>query len=83
MQKNNHPPLFITATQQVLRNIGYQKLDENFYLVVELADELRVNPMTIYHYIHAGRLKAYKIGKDFRIDKKEFERFLESVKTSQ
>jgi len=37
--------------------------------------------MTIYRYIKAGRLKAYKIGRDFRIDKVEFNRFLNKVST--
>ncbi len=37
--------------------------------------------MTICRYIKAGKIKAYKIGKEFRIEKKEFERFLEGVKT--
>lgn len=55
--------------------------DKEFYLVEELAEKLRVNVMTIYRKIKAGKLKAYKIGKDYRIDKKEFERFLNSVKT--
>jgi len=31
--------------------------------------------MTIYRYIKAGKLKAYKIGKKFRIEEKEFQRF--------
>ena len=47
----------------------------------ELAKELRVNIMTIYRYIKAGKLKAYKIGKEFRIDKEEFNKFLNKVKT--
>jgi len=54
---------------------------KEFYTAKELAEKLRVNIMTIYRYIKAGRLKAYKIGKDFRIDKKEFNRFLNKVKT--
>ncbi len=54
--------------------------EKNFYLAQELADSLRVNVMTIYRYIKAGKLKAYKIGKEFRIDKKEFNRFLNKVK---
>jgi len=41
-----------------------------------------VNVMTIYRYIKAGKLKAYKIGKEFRIDKKEFETFLKKAKTN-
>ena len=54
--------------------------NEEFYSAQELADILRVNIMTIYRYIKAGKLKAYKIGKEFRIDKKEFLRFLDKVK---
>ena len=37
--------------------------------------------MTIYRYIKAGRLTAYKLGKEFRIEKKEFERFMNKAKT--
>ncbi|KKS99589.1 MAG: binding domain protein, excisionase family protein [Candidatus Nomurabacteria bacterium GW2011_GWF2_43_8] len=56
------------------------KKDE-FYKTEDLAKKLKVNIMTIYRYIKAEKLKAYKIGKEYRIDKKEFERFLNSVKT--
>lgn len=52
-----------------------------FYLAQELADDLRVNVMTIYRYIKAGKLKAYKIGKEFRIGRKEFNKFLAKTKT--
>ena len=55
--------------------------DKEFYLAEELAEKLRVNIMTIYRYIKAKKLKAYKIGKEFRIDKTEFNKFLEKVKT--
>ncbi len=55
--------------------------NKDFYIAQELADKLRVNVMTIYRYIKAKKLKAHKIGKEFRIDKSEFERFLNSVKT--
>ena len=52
-----------------------------FYTARELADALSMNIMTIYRYIGAKRLKAYKIGKEFRIEKAEFERFLNRTKT--
>lgn len=55
--------------------------DKEFYKAEDLAKLLEVNIMTIYRYIKAGRLKAYKIGREFRIDKVEFRRFLNSVKT--
>lgn len=52
-----------------------------FYTAKELAELLKVNIMTIYRYINAGKLRAYKIGKEFRIDKEEFNKFLDKVKT--
>ncbi|HEY4520064.1 MAG TPA: helix-turn-helix domain-containing protein [Candidatus Paceibacterota bacterium] len=55
--------------------------DREFYTAQELADKLQVNIMTIYRYIKAKRLKAYKIGKEFRIDKAEFGAFLKRVST--
>jgi len=54
---------------------------KTFYTAKELAEILRVNIMTIYRYIKAGKLKSYKIGKEFRIEKAEFNNFLDKVKT--
>jgi len=54
--------------------------NKQFYTAQELAETLGYNIMTIYRYIKSGKLKAYKVGKEFRIDKNEFEKFLNSVK---
>jgi excisionase family DNA binding protein len=54
--------------------------DKKFYSAQEIADIFNYNVMTIYRYIKAGKLKAYKVGKEFRIDKNEFEKFLNSIK---
>ncbi len=54
---------------------------KEFYKAEALAKLLDVNIMTIYRYIKAHRLKAYKIGREFRIEKKEFKRFLNKAKT--
>lgn len=51
----------------------------DFYLVVELAEKLRVNKMTIYRWIKAGKLTAAKIGKEFRISRVEFERLINNT----
>jgi excisionase family DNA binding protein len=50
--------------------------EKEFYKAEDLAKKLEVNIMTIYRYIEAKKLKAYKIGKEFRIDKDEFNAFL-------
>jgi excisionase family DNA binding protein len=54
---------------------------QEFYTAQELADKLRVNIMTIYRYIKSGKLPAYKIGKEFRIEEKVFATFLNDAKT--
>jgi len=58
-------------------------MNKDFYTARDLADKLSVNIMTIYRYIKAGKLKAYKIGKEFRIDKNEFNNFLNKTKTKK
>jgi len=54
---------------------------KEFYTAQNLAEKLEVNIMTIYRYIKAGKLKVYKLGKEFRIDKNEFNKFLDKAKT--
>lgn len=56
---------------------------EEFYTAEELAKILKVNIMTIYRYIKAGKIKAYKIGKEFRIERREFECFLKKASTNK
>ena len=55
--------------------------EKEFYKAEDLAELLEVNIMTIYRYIKAGRLRAYKIGRDFRIGKKDFNAFLKNIST--
>ena len=57
-------------------------MTEEFFTAQELADKLKVNIMTIYRYIKAGKLKAYKIGKEYRIGRDVFYSFIDKSKTS-
>jgi excisionase family DNA binding protein len=52
---------------------------QEFYTAKEISEKLKLNVMTIYRYINAGKLKAYKIGKEFRVEKEEFEEFLRQM----
>lgn len=61
-----------------MKNKHMQK--DKFYTAKELAETLKLNVMTIYRNIKAGKLKAYKIGKEFRIDEPEFNKFLSKAK---
>lgn len=46
------------------------------YSVPELARLWDVSNRTLYRYIHSGKLKATKVGKRWRITRKEIDRFL-------
>jgi len=59
------------------------KKDKEFYKAEDLAEKLDVNIMTIYRYIDAGKIKAHKIGKEFRIPLEEFERFLSKTEVNK
>ncbi|MEI8061336.1 MAG: helix-turn-helix domain-containing protein [Candidatus Berkelbacteria bacterium] len=48
--------------------------------VKEVAEILKVNKMTIYRYIKAGKIEAIKIGKDFRITHAQFDIFIETMR---
>ena len=52
-----------------------------FYTATDLAKMLNVNVMTIYRYIKAGKLTAYKFGKEFRITEENFQTFLNNSLT--
>lgn len=53
---------------------------QEFYLVEELAEKLRLSKMTIYRYLKAGKLHAHKVGKEYRIARADFKHFLEATK---
>ncbi|MEI7810232.1 MAG: helix-turn-helix domain-containing protein [bacterium] len=50
---------------------------EQFYTAEELASILKLNIITIYRYIRTKKIKAYKFGKEYRIDEKTFKNFID------
>ena len=48
---------------------------EKLYTVGELCKRYDVQPITIWRWIKAGKLKAYKIGKSFRVYESDLVRF--------
>jgi excisionase family DNA binding protein len=59
------------------------KKTKEFYKAEDLADKLDVNIMTIYRYIKANKLKAYKFGKEYRILEKDFNSFLKKFEVKK
>jgi len=58
-------------------------MQSKFMTVKEVAELLQLNRMTIYRYVRAGKLTAYKVGKDLRIKKEDFDKFLETIRTNK
>lgn len=54
-------------------------LDESrFYTVDEIAEVLRCDSLVIYGEIHKGKLKAYQVGRIFRVLDKDFHDYLDA-----
>ncbi len=53
-------------------------MNEEYLLLSEVAQKLRVSNMTIYRYIQAKKLRAYKLSKEWRIKLSDLNKFLEN-----
>jgi excisionase family DNA binding protein len=62
--------------------MGYEKLPEILTLK-QVAEFLQVSNLTIQRAIQAGRLKAFKPGRDYRILKEDLIKFIEGEKGSE
>lgn len=54
--------------------------DEQYYTIEEVAKMLKVVYLTVYRWIHDGKLSALKAGKQYRIKKEDLDTFLKSYK---
>lgn len=51
---------------------------EEYYTIDEVALMLKVAYLTVYRWVRAGKLKAVKAGKQYRIKQSELDKFLTS-----
>ena len=52
------------------------QFDEPLLTVSEVAQVMRVSNMTVYRLIKAGQLGALRVGKNYRIRRRDVERYL-------
>ena len=52
-------------------------VDQDFFTVGEIAEKLKVSYKSVYRWVQAGELAAYKFGTDWRIGTADLERFIE------
>lgn len=50
--------------------------EDEYYSIEEVAGKLKVAYLTVYRWIQAGKLKALKAGKQYRIRKEDLHIFL-------
>ncbi len=54
---------------------------EPTFTATEVATLLRVSPRTVHRLIKHGRLRAIKVGRDYRIPRRAYEAFLNAPAT--
>ncbi len=55
-------------------------INDQFYSIEEVAKLLKVAYLTVYRWIKAEKLTAYKIGKQYRIKNEDFTSFIKDKK---
>ena len=65
--------------------IRYIKTMENdtYYSIMEISKVLKVAYLTVYRWIQAGKLPAFQVEKQYRINKTDFEKFMKSYKVKK
>ncbi len=57
--------------------------DIEVYTLKEIEDLLHVTRRTLYNWIKAGKLKAFRIGKEWRVTKEALEEFTQTGTTDK
>jgi excisionase family DNA binding protein len=57
--------------------------EKEILTVEEVAGELRVSPRTVRGWIGSGDLVAIDVGREYRINRRDFEAFIEKRRTDK
>jgi len=56
-------------------------LSKPFFTIHEIAELLKISEATIRNWIHAGELRAVRLGREFRVAAKDLEAFVNAHAT--
>lgn len=59
------------------------KNNDSYYSIIEVSKLLKVAYLTVYRWIQAGKLPVYKVEKQYRVGRKDFESFIQSYKVKK
>jgi len=57
-----------------------QVVDETYYTLDEIAQRLKVSYRTVYRWVQAKELSAYKLGTEWRVAESDLQEFLQARK---
>jgi excisionase family DNA binding protein len=76
------PLLYNIGARRTTKEIAtMQVVEETYYTLREVAEKLKVSRRTVYRWVQAKELPAYRLGGEFRITERDLERFLEARRT--
>lgn len=58
----------------------HETMNETYYSLKEVSKILKVAYLTVYRWVRAGQLKAYRVQKQYRINKTDLDAFMQSYK---
>jgi len=58
-------------------------VSKQYFTVEDIAEQLGVSVDTVRNWIKQGKLDAYKVGRDYRISREQFEKFMEERRTGR
>ncbi len=57
--------------------------DDAVFSTKEVAEKFKVTYLTVFRWIKAGKLKAFKVGKQYRVKQEDLEAFIEQSKSER
>lgn len=57
--------------------------EETYYTSQEVAKRFKVTYLTVFRWIKSGKLKAFKVGKQYRVKQEDLEAFIEQSKSER
>jgi excisionase family DNA binding protein len=58
-------------------------VEETYYTLLEIAEKLKVSYRTVYRWVQAGELAAYKLKGGYRVAERDLKEFLEARRTTR
>ena len=54
-----------------------------FYTLKEVEQILKISPRTMHNYIKDGKIKAFKVGQNWKISEEDLQKFIDSLETNK